>query len=123
MGRILVADDEEHILEVMVDVLEDVGHEVVGVRDGEEAFRVLQLAEFDVALVDVMMPKMDGYHLATKIHGLEKPPKVVIVTSRNMEGDRQALYAAGVAAFLPKPFSNRDLLEVVTNLLAQKGIQ
>lgn len=119
MGRILIADDEEHILEVMVDVLEMAGHEVVGVADGEEALHQLQTSLFDVALIDVMMPKLDGYHLAQRIHGLPSPPKVVIVTSRNFEGDQPALRAAGVNAFLPKPFSNRDLVEVVHNLMSE----
>jgi CheY-like chemotaxis protein len=67
-----------------------------------------------------MMPKMDGYHLSVKIHSLPNPPKVVIVTARNYESDRQALRVAGVSAFLPKPFSNRELLDVVANLLARK---
>lgn len=120
MGRILIADDEEQILSVMVDVLEAAGHDVVGVADGAEALNKLKLEEFDVALIDVMMPKMDGYHVAAQIHGLPTPPKVVIVTSRNYDGDRQALRAAGVDAFLPKPFSNKDLLEVVANMLKFK---
>jgi CheY-like chemotaxis protein len=122
MGRVLIADDEEHILEVMIDVLEGAGHVVIGVHDGEQAVKRLRESRFDVALIDVMMPKMDGYHVAAQIHGLEDPPRVVIVTSRNFDGDKQALYAAGVAAFLPKPFSNRDLIEVVARLLAEQGL-
>jgi len=117
MGRILIADDETEILSVMTDVLEEAGHKVIGVIDGEEAFKELQKHVFDVALIDVMMPKMDGYHLATRIHGLPRPPKVVIVTSRNYDKDQKTLEAVGVAAFLPKPFSNRDLIEVVSNLM------
>ncbi len=117
MARVLVADDEEHICEVMVDILSEAGHEVMGVLDGEEALKQLNARSFDVALLDVMMPRLDGYHLAQKIHGLAKPPKMVIVTSRNFDGDRQALIASGVDAFLQKPFSNRELVDVVANLL------
>ncbi len=120
MARILIADDERQILEVMTDVLEAAGHEVVGVADGQEALWRLQTRDFDVALLDVMMPKLDGYHLAQSIHGLANPPKVVIVTSRDFKGDEQALVAAGADAFLPKPFSNRDLVEVVANLLKKR---
>jgi CheY-like chemotaxis protein len=120
MGRILIADDEEHILEVMVDILEMAGHEVVGVTDGEEALKKLRERKFDVALFDVMMPKLDGYHAAQQVHGLPDKPKMVIVTSRNYDGDKNALQAAGVDAFLSKPFQNRDLVEVVSNLL-EKG--
>jgi len=120
MGRILIADDEEQILEVMVDILEMAGHQVVGVTDGEEALEALRQKTFDVALFDVMMPKLDGYHAAQQVHGMPNPPKMVIVTSRNFDGDKGALEAAGVDAFLSKPFQNRDLVEVVANLLAQK---
>ena len=120
MGRILIADDEEHILEVMVDILEMAGHEVVAVNDGEEALKQLRVRHFDVALFDVMMPRLDGYHAAQQVHGLDNPPRVVIVTSRNFEADQRALAAAGVDAFLAKPFQNRDLVDVVASLLQKK---
>ena len=123
MGRILIADDEQHILEVMVDILESAGHEVIAVPDGHEALFHLQSSYFDIAILDVMMPKLDGYHLAQAVHGLPKPPIVVIVTSRDFDGDKHALTAAGVAAFLPKPFSNKDLIEVVAKLLKEKGLK
>lgn len=121
MGRILIADDEQQILEVMVDILESAGHEVVGVADGREAFNAIQSSGFDLAILDVMMPKLDGYHLAQAIQGLKNPPAIVIVTSRDFEGDKIALHAAGVSAFLPKPFSNKDLVEVVSKLLKNRG--
>ncbi len=121
MGRILIADDEKYILEVMVDILEAAGHQVIPVADGQEALFHLQSSYFDVAVLDVMMPKMDGYHLAQAVHGLQKPPAVVIVTSRDFDGDKQALTAAGAAAFLPKPFSNKDLIEVIAKLLKDRG--
>ena len=120
MKRILIADDEEHILGVMIDVLEGAGYEVVGVSDGEQALEKLQNQSFDVALLDVMMPKLNGYQLATKINGLENQPKVIIVTSRNYDKDEKTLRTVGASAFLPKPFSNKDLLDVVKNLAEKK---
>lgn len=120
MGRVLVADDEAEILGVMLDVLEAAGHEVTGVKDGEEAVTAIRSHEFDVALLDVVMPKLDGYHVATHLHGLPNRPKICIVTSRNFDGDKRAVQASGVDAFLPKPFSNKDLLEVVATLIAQR---
>jgi len=120
MTRVLVADDEEQILGVMIDILEGAGYEVVGVPDGEVAFKVLQEQQFDVALLDVVMPKLSGYHLAAKISGLPNPPKIAIVTSRNYDKDAKTLQAVGVDAFLPKPFSNKDLIEVVETLSGKK---
>lgn len=120
MARVLIADDETLILEAMMDVLESAGHEVRGVGDGEQALFELQTRDYDVVLIDVMMPKMDGYHVSQQIHGLSSPPKIVIVTSRDYEGDQQALRAAGADAFLPKPFANKDLIEVVGNMVKQR---
>jgi len=120
MGKVLIADDEINILEVMVEVLESAGHRVTGVHDGEEALKILRAKEFDVAIIDVMMPKIDGYHVAAAIHGLSHPPKILIVTSRDFEQDKVALEASGVDAYLPKPFSNHDLVDVVDTLLARK---
>jgi DNA-binding response OmpR family regulator len=84
------------------------------------ALQMLRQEAYDVALIDVMMPKLDGYHVASMIRGLPNPPKIVIVTSRNYDKDRNVLEMVGVDAFLPKPFSNRDLLEVVTTLIKRK---
>src|SRR4051812_3633826 len=69
MERILVADDEAELLEVMVDILEAAGHEVIGVGDGEAAVKELKKSRFDVAVFDVMMPRLDGYRAARKAHG------------------------------------------------------
>lgn len=121
MARILIADDEEHILEVMMDVLETAGHDVVGVADGAEAVQQFRTKTFDVVLLDVVMPRLDGYHAAQKIRGFPNPPKVIIVTSRDYDGDKHALQAAGADAYLPKPFANKDLITVVENLLNGKS--
>ena len=119
MGKVIIADDEEHILSVMVDVLTDAGHDVKGVPDGPSMLAELKLNNYDVALIDVMMPKMNGYQVAAQIHGLPEPPRIVIVTSRSYDGDRSVVSNVGVDAFLPKPFANQDLVKVVANLLAK----
>ncbi len=121
MGRILIADDEQKILELMKDILESQGHQVVAVSDGETALRWAQSDRFDVALIDVMMPRMDGYHVAASMRAFENPPKIIIVTARDFHGDREAVQASGADAFLHKPFSAKDLMDVVKNLIAEKG--
>ena len=120
MAKILIADDETNILDVMKDVLEEAGHDVVGVYDGDEAIRQLKNKRFDIAFIDVMMPKVDGYHVAAAVTNLPRRPKIVIVTARDFEADKNAILATGADAFLPKPFSNHELLEVVATLLENK---
>lgn len=117
MAKILVADDEPSILDVIIETLEQCGHEVVGVSDGLQALNLLNSLIFDLAILDVMMPKLDGYHLATKIHGLVHPPKVMIISSRNFEDDRSLLNSIGADAFLAKPFSKKELINAIDNLI------
>jgi len=118
MAKILIADDEEQILDVMKEVLEGAGHEVFGVVNGEEALKVLENWKFDLAFLDVMMPKLNGYQLAAKIHGLPHQPKVIIVTARNFEKDENTIRRIGISAYLPKPFAKKDLLAIVEKLLS-----
>jgi CheY-like chemotaxis protein len=66
------------------------------------------------------MPKLDGYHAAQQIQGLSPRPRIIIVTARNFESDRHALKGAGVDAFLPKPFANKDLILAVASLMKKK---
>lgn len=120
MGRVLIADDEEKILDVMVDVLENAGHEVTAVPDGQSALDAMKEQQFDVALIDVMMPKMNGYQVVAQMQAFEHRPRVVIVTARNYDGDKVQIENVGVDAFLPKPFSNHDLVKVVQDLMARR---
>lgn len=101
----------------MTDVLEEAGYHIETASNGEDAFIALKKNPFDVALIDVMMPKMDGYHLAAKINGLPQKPKIVIVTSRDFDRDEETVNRIGAAAFLSKPFSKKELLDAVSNLL------
>lgn len=121
MAKILVVDDEQLILEAICDVLGMADHEAVGVSDAKHALAMLSQQHFDLALVDVMMPEMNGYHLAAKIHGLANPPKVIIATARHYEDDERTLKIIGVSAFISKPFSNRDLLELISKVLKEKS--
>jgi DNA-binding response OmpR family regulator len=121
MGRILVVEDDENILSAMIDVITSAGHEAVGVEDGEKALGLLDSQRFDVALLDVMLPKISGYHVAAKCHGLPDPPKIIIVTARDFKGDTQTVHNVGADAFIQKPFSNRDLLNAIKTLLKGKS--
>ncbi len=120
MARILSVDDDPQVRSLIEDILDGVGHEVVCVDNPTSAMDVLEKGRFDLALLDVMMPKGDGYHLATHISGLPNPPAMVFVSARDFNEDEKVLESLGAAAFIRKPFTRRELLRVVNTVL-EKG--
>jgi len=119
VARILVVDDDNQICDSIKDILESAGHDVVSSGNGAEALTMLEKGRFDLALLDIVVPKIDGYHLATHIAGLAHPPAIVFVSSRDYDQDEKVVESLGAAAFIRKPFQKRELLRVVSNLLSQ----
>ncbi len=113
--RILVADDNPVNLRVATRVLRDMGHSGVLVTDGEKALKALEAQAFDVALMDVTMPHLDGVSTVAEIRKREKQgarrTPVIMVTAFDMPSDRARFLAAGADGYLAKPLE-RDALEV-----------
>ena len=119
---ILVADDMEQNRELMKILLEREGHRVTCVADGSEAVRSAKYNEFDLILMDVQMPKMDG-HTASKTirewresQGLDPVP-VIAMTASVMESDRKAAMSAGMDGFCTKPVEFNKLCEEIVKVL------
>ena len=128
MARILIVDDEEHIVALMRFILEKSGHTVSSVGNGQEALRVLGVdpsdeaaALPDIVILDVMMPIMDGYTAAIAIRNNPRTEAlpILVVTAK---GDMRHLFQAipSVAGFFEKPFDPKDLREVVSKVSAGK---
>lgn len=117
MAKILVADDEPELLELLRFSLDAAGHEVTAVSDGKTALQKGKAGSFDLIILDVMMPHMDGYHVASEISIDPKAPPVLLLTSRDYGQDQAAIKGSGADAFLSKPFEITELLEVVKNLV------
>ncbi|MBC7260341.1 MAG: response regulator transcription factor [Chloroflexi bacterium] len=117
--RILAVDDERSILDVIRRRLESEGYEVITARDGEEALKVALAWEPDIAILDVIMPKMDGLELCRRMR--EQPElaglPVLFLTSRESVEDRIRGFEAGADDYLPKPFDLRELSLRVRALL------
>lgn len=111
--RILVVDDEESIRVALAFLLERAGHRVEVAPTGEEALRRLEGEVFDLLVLDLRLPGMDGFALLERARGFKVPPKVLVLSARDREADRAKALALGAQAFLGKPFRVEDLLAQV----------
>lgn len=117
-GKILLVDDEEIILEVTATMLRDAGYEVIIARDGMEAIQLYkQDNSIDLVIIDMVMPNLDGTNTFYKLKQLNKNCKVVLSSGFPKGGDIHALKAAGLLAFIKKPFHNEELLNVISQAL------
>jgi len=104
MSKILIADDNEHNRYIARFLLEDAGHEVAQVENGEDAVSQAQESSFDLVLMDIQMPGMDGIEATKqlKLAGCATP--IVALTAKAMRGDREEILAAGCDGYISKPF-------------------
>ena len=119
--RVLIAEDEPHIVESLSFVLSRAGYEVASAGDGEAAFARLSEARPDVVILDVMLPRMNGFDLLRRLRadpdfsGLP----VIMLTAKGQNQDRRTAEDIGADAFITKPFSNRDVVEQVRRLVSE----
>ncbi len=120
---ILVAEDQREQLDMLKLLLEGSGYKVVGVTDGKKALQHLKKRRFDLVILDIMMPKMDGVEICNKVkhsRTLMRMPVVIIsALGRGSRASEERWQRDTLAdAFLAKPYDTRDLLKVVEDLLA-----
>ena len=116
---VLVVDDEETVCNVVSEILETLGFESHRAYSAADALTFLEQATPDLILTDVMMPDIDGLTLIYKIRCATESSNVPIIVFSAIATttDRQAALNAGASAFLAKPFSSRELKEVIRPLL------
>ncbi len=119
MCQILVVDDEQTIRELLVDLLEDLGHDVLEAGTGEQALEVIdQAGKPDLVLTDITMPVMDGEALMTSLRTIDKFSNIpVIVMTANQPDSRIGIHPTAV---IRKPFNIEHVERVVTNVLANQ---
>ena len=119
---VLAADDDEDILELVAFRLERSGYTVLRARDGEEALRLAQEAKPDLAVLDVMMPKLDGFELTRRLRadGATSRMPIILLTARAQDADVQAGFDAGADDYLRKPFSPQELRARVQAILGRR---
>ena len=122
-ARILIADDYDDNRELLRLMLESAGHRVRETRDGREFVEAARAGEFDLALIDLSMPVLDGWRALAELRADERTRSMpcVAVTAFAAEQDRRRALEAGFDAYISKPFRSRDLTEVIEQLLGPDG--
>jgi DNA-binding response OmpR family regulator len=108
--RILLAEDDLNLGILLVDYLETEGFEVKLCKDGEMALKAFQTESFDLCLVDVMMPKLDGFSLAREIKTKDQNIPLIFITARSLKEDKLKGYDLGADDYVTKPFDEEELL-------------
>jgi len=113
--RILVADDEVHIVELVRVSLEEFGIEVLEAPDGEAALAAARRYRPEIVLLDVMMPRVDGFEVCRRLKAdpLTRGVIVIMFTAKATEADRQRAREVGAQGYVTKPFSPLQLASVV----------
>lgn len=119
--RILIADDDKDILDLLVFKLTQAGYDVVGVNDGVEALAEIEANLPRLAILDFMMAGLSGLDVLRKVRANEatKNLDVILLTGRTGDSDVDAAFATGASDYITKPVSPRELLHRVNALLAR----
>lgn len=117
--RILICDDDPVILRLLQVNLELEGFEVLLGNNGEEAVQIAQNEHPDLIILDIMMPRMDGYQACEKLKSLDdtRDIPVVFLSAKAQQSDIERGKAYGVVDYITKPFDPNDLIDVLDRLL------
>jgi DNA-binding response OmpR family regulator len=118
MYRILIVDDEKSIRALVREYAEFIGHTVTEAENGMEAVRLCRENDFDIVIMDVMMPKMDGFTACKEIHKYKKTP-VLMLSARGEEYDKLFGFEVGADDYVVKPFSPKELMARANAIIAR----
>jgi len=109
MIKILLAEDDNNLGSLLCDYLKAKGLDSVLAPDGEEAWLLFKKDDFDLCILDIMMPRMDGITLARKIRERNDEIPIIFLTAKSMEKDVIEGFTAGADDYITKPFSMEEL--------------
>ncbi len=119
MARILVVDDEEKIRTIIKKYAEFEGHEIQEAKDGMEAVQLCRRQDFDVIVMDVMMPELDGFSACREIRK-EKEIPVIMLSARGEEYDKLHGFEIGIDDYVVKPFSPKELMMRIKVVISRR---
>ena len=119
MARILLVDDSADIRHLLGTILKDEGHDVAVASDGVQAIEAIKNHAPDLMILDIMMPRMDGYGVLKEMRdgGIKEDVKILVLTAKAAEADWVRGYKLGADDYLTKPFGADELVEAVNTLL------
>lgn len=119
MKKILIAEDEEVIRMLIVDTLEEVDYQVLEAADGVEALKLFEQNEFDLLILDYMMPRCTGMEVIEKVRNgsTRSETKILMLSAKNQQHEKEKILSIGANDFMAKPFSPIKLVEKVKAML------
>ena len=123
MMKILIIEDEKILADSLKTLLEGKGFEVEAVYDGETGKEYAELGIYDLLILDVMMPKMDGYEVARQVRSQRCSTPILMLTAKSEVEDRIRGLNSGADYYLTKPFDTAELLACINALLRRQGNQ
>ena len=121
--KVLIIEDEKLLADPLKALLESKGFEVEAVYDGESGAEYAELGIYDLLILDVMMPGMDGYQVARHVRAKRCATPILMLTAKSGLEDRIEGLNAGADYYLTKPFDSRELLACINALLRRQGNQ
>jgi DNA-binding response OmpR family regulator len=122
-AHVLIAEDEPNIVESLTFILKREGCLVTAVFDGEAVLETLLTEKPSVVILDVMLPKLNGFEVLKRIKAdpALKAIPVMVLTAKGQDKDRKTAEDLGADAFVTKPFANRDIVERVLRLVGPQA--
>ncbi|WP_235070826.1 response regulator transcription factor [Turicibacter sp. TJ11] len=122
MIHILVAEDDKHARKLLETVLKREGYEVLTAQDGEEVLTTLERQHVDLILLDIMMPKMDGYEVARQLREANFNLPILMVSAKQLPEDKKKGFIVGTDDYMTKPIDVEEMLLRVRALLRRSQI-
>lgn len=120
-SKVLIVDDEQDIRELIKFYMNKEGYDVIEAKDGEEALEIFESEYIDLAIIDVMMPKMDGFELVENIKEIKDVP-CIMLTAKGESKDKLRGFSAGVDDYVVKPFDPNELMARVKAVMRRYDI-
>lgn len=123
--RVLVVDDEGDLVKILQFGLESLGYEVETAADGQEGLKKARELKPDIILLDLMLPKLDGYKVCRllKFDERYKSIPIIILSARTQEGDQALALETGANRFITKPYEFSDILQSMQALLQSSSVR
>jgi DNA-binding response OmpR family regulator len=123
MARILIAEDEEVLRMLMVDTLEDEGHELHEAADGQVAINQIMENDYDLILLDYMMPLFTGLEVIGKVRNIPEKSdvKIMMVSAKSQQSDKDLVLKSGADYFIAKPYSPLELVQRIEEILNEEN--